>query len=190
MCVCVCVRVRVHVRVHVRVCVQVLWLQNYLTQMEVPFGSGPNKTTITLSDICFKPVNDYCTIPSVLQYFQNSEANLDYVRSNVLLGTLGNWKSHVDYCLSDPASVNASDTFKPCLSQFGEPSLPDVVVGGYRASTPSYASHYDNATALLVTFVFDEQLKQGEPSPEVAAWEKAWVHKHTQHCTAQMAPPI
>ena len=155
------------------VCVQVLWLQNYLTQMEVPFGSGPNNTTITLSDICFKPVNDYCTIQSVLQYFQNSEANLDYVRSSVLVGTYGNWKSHVDYCLSNPSSINASDTFKPCLSQFGGPSTPNVVVGGYSDYSPAgVGPQFSNATALIVTFIVNNHLDE-EENAKAEAWEEA-----------------
>ena len=154
-------------------CVQVLLLQNNLTDMKVPFKSGSNQTFISLSDICFKPVNRYCTIQSVLQYFQNSEENLNYVRKDSLHGTFGNWKSHVDYCLSNPSSINASDTFKPCLSQFGGPSSPNVVVGGYSDHSPVGAGPpYSNATALIVTFVVNNYLDEAE-NAKAEAWEAA-----------------
>ena len=155
------------------VCVQVLWLQNNLTAMKVPFGSGPNATTITLSDICFKPVNDYCTIQSVLQYFQNSQHNLEYNRTSLLYGLLGTAKSHVDYCLTTPSSINASDTFKPCLSRFGGPSDPNVVVGGFSDySDAGSGPQYSNATALIVTFVVNNHLDK-EKNAKAEAWEKA-----------------
>ena len=160
-------------RACVCVCVQVLRLQNYLTDMKVPFASGSNATFITLSDICFKPVNQYCTIQSVLQYFQNSLDNLNYTRMSPYYGPVGNWKSHVDFCLSNPSSINASDTFKPCLSQFGGPSTANVVVGGYSDySPPGEGPPYSNATALIVTFVVNNYLDE-EKNAKAEAWEKA-----------------
>ena len=49
--------------------------------MEVPYTDDyGNRTTITLSDICYKPLapeNTNCTIMSVLNYFQNSMDNLN-----------------------------------------------------------------------------------------------------------------
>ena len=59
---------------------QVLNLQNYLQEMKVPFDDNGNMTNVTLSDICFSPLapeNTNCTIQSVLNYFQNSQALLD-----------------------------------------------------------------------------------------------------------------
>ena len=65
---------------------QVLSIQNHVTTMEVPYAY-PNGTnvTLTLSDICLKPLegdNDNCAIMSPLQWFQNNETNLDFTVYN------------------------------------------------------------------------------------------------------------
>lgn len=59
-------------------CLQVLELQNHMTSIEA-FDEDLN-TTVTMKDICFAPLlpdNDNCTIMSVLNYWQNSQENLD-----------------------------------------------------------------------------------------------------------------
>ena len=73
-------------------------LQNYLTNMSVPFKyKNGTEENITLSDICFKPVNQYCAIQSVFQYFQNSEELLNASRSDYFF-FYGNYISHIDLC--------------------------------------------------------------------------------------------
>ena len=55
---------------------QVLKVQNEVINLDATFDNG----TVTLSDICFKPLdpaNKNCAIQSPLQFFQNKEENLD-----------------------------------------------------------------------------------------------------------------
>ena len=49
---------------------QILYLQEAITNLTAPLGDND---TVTLDDICFKPLapdNNYCTINSIVQYFQ------------------------------------------------------------------------------------------------------------------------
>ena len=59
---------------------QVLHLQNNISAIEA-YDEELN-TTVTMKDICFAPLlpdNDNCTIMSLLNYWQNSEENLNKV---------------------------------------------------------------------------------------------------------------
>ena len=77
-----------------------LSIQNNVTNnLIAEFEDAGQKYRVKLSDICFKPVNEYCTIQSVLQYFQNKEELLNFTRGDVLF-LYGNWLSHIDYCVS------------------------------------------------------------------------------------------
>ena len=75
---------------------QVLYLQNNLTYMTVPYtDDNGTETEITLSDICFKPLapqNTNCTIMSVLNYFQNSIDNLNRAAGKV------DYHQQIHYC--------------------------------------------------------------------------------------------
>lgn len=54
----------------------------------------------TLSDICFKPLypaNNFCTIQSVMNYFQNDPLNLDLTETDGL-GYNITYLSHLDVC--------------------------------------------------------------------------------------------
>ena len=74
------------------------YLQDYLTNMEVPYSDDNGTVTnITLSDICYKPLapqNKNCTITSVLNYFQNSLAHLE----RQLDWDFADYRDHVYYC--------------------------------------------------------------------------------------------
>jgi Niemann-Pick C1 protein len=157
---------------------EVFEIQNYLTNdLRVPFQvneTGP-PSYVTLSDICFKAVNEHCIIQSVLQYFQNNVSLLNYTRGDPLLGLYGNWLSHIDYCVSDPTSVNASDTYMPCLGLSGAPVDPNVALGGFPDSTGgSTPANYDNATALIVTFVVNNHLEESQ-NKMAEAWEQGYI---------------
>ena len=112
---------------------QVLQLQNYLTNMEVPYtDNSGSQRNITLSDICFKPANNYCTIESVLNYFQNSLENLDHTE---MLG-LVNSSYHIHYCTRNPTAPK-SYYYKqkniPCLAKYGGFVDPNVALGGFQS---------------------------------------------------------
>ena len=111
---------------------QVLQLQNYLTNMEVPYtDNSGSQRNITLSDICFKPANNYCTIESVLNYFQNSLDNLNYTE---LFG-LVNSSYHIHYCTRNPTATKSYYYHKsiPCLAQFGGFIDPNVALAGFQS---------------------------------------------------------
>jgi len=61
---------------------QVLQLQTALEQLVALYDNGSHVENVTFNDICFKPLapdNNHCTVNSVLQYFQNSNATLHNV---------------------------------------------------------------------------------------------------------------
>ena len=98
--------------------------------MEVPYtDNSGSQRNITLSDICFKPANDYCMIESVLNYFQNSLENLDYTE---MFGIV-NSSYHIHYCIRDPIASKSYYYRKkniPCLAQFGGFIDPNVALAG------------------------------------------------------------
>ncbi|XP_077990039.1 NPC intracellular cholesterol transporter 1-like [Glandiceps talaboti] len=157
---------------------QVLDLQLALENIEVWFE--PENRSITLKDVCFKPLapeNNNCTVESVLQYFQNSHQQID----KTVFDSSGFWveadyHDHFMYCAASPASLN--DTTKlhsPCLATYGGPVSPWVVLGGYDAL------NYTNATALVITFVVNNYLPGEDNSTAsrkldmATTWEKAFL---------------
>ena len=59
---------------------QALDLQLAVTSMEVPYTENGKERNITLGDVCYKPLaplNDYCVIQSLFQYFQNNKTKLN-----------------------------------------------------------------------------------------------------------------
>lgn len=94
-----------------------------------------SQRNITLSDICFKPVNDYCTVESVLNYFQNSMTNLNYTEYFGLV----NSSYHIHYCTRNPSDPKADTFFQnkhiPCLAQYGGFVDPNVALGGFQSES-------------------------------------------------------
>ena len=90
---------------------------------------------ITLSDICFKPDNDYCMIESVLNYFQNSVDNLKYREEF----SLKNSSYHIHYCTRNPSDPKPDPYFAdkdiPCLAQYGGVVDPNVALGGFQSES-------------------------------------------------------
>ena len=75
---------------------QVLQLQLAIEELTAEH----NNQTIGLRDICFAPLapeNQNCTISSVLNYFQNSEANLDKVDKDFFY-TYADYMDHIMAC--------------------------------------------------------------------------------------------
>lgn len=76
---------------------QVLKIQNDLERMNV---TGDDGEIITLSDICFKPLepgsnsSDDCATMSILNYFQNNRSKLKYTENFEQV----NYLYHIYYC--------------------------------------------------------------------------------------------
>ncbi|XP_055955668.1 NPC intracellular cholesterol transporter 1 [Patella vulgata] len=148
---------------------QLLGLQNEISALTTEFENE----TITLNDICFQPLApDYtdCTIMSTLQYFQNSDANLDKeVWDEYHFFVLANYLDHFQYCVRSPASVN--DTTKlhsSCLGNFGGPVFPWIALGGMEGDD------YKNATAHVISFIVNNHLEDAK-NAKARAWEEKFI---------------
>lgn len=113
---------------------QVLKLQLELESI-VAFSEVLNET-VTLEDICFSPLspdNRNCTIQSVLNYYQNDQANLDKkVMDPTGFYVNADYIDHFSACTKDPLSVSdPTQLHTSCLGTYGGPIMPWVVLGGF-----------------------------------------------------------
>ncbi|KAJ3096121.1 hypothetical protein HDU97_006200 [Phlyctochytrium planicorne] len=101
--------------------------------------------SVTLNDLCTKPIGDACIIQSVTAYWESLDAfdNED-------------WKDQFELCVNDPVQ---------CLPDFQQPIKPDLVLGGFRDSD------YDGSQAIFVTFVLENSVDQ-ELEDRAVAWER------------------
>ena len=62
-----------------------------------------NGENVTLTDICFKPLepdNNNCTIESILQYWQDDHASIDKVKMDQYgFFVLADYLDHFSYCV-------------------------------------------------------------------------------------------
>ncbi|XP_033115391.1 NPC intracellular cholesterol transporter 1-like [Anneissia japonica] len=152
---------------------QILELQEYITYMKVPFTYKGVTKDISLSDICFKPVNDKCTITSSLQYWQNDlgRLNQETVGTN---GRVADYHDHFLYCMRAPLSVvDTTPLALPCLSEFGGPSLPYVIVGGFNVTNGT--EEYNTGQAHSLTFVVLNKKDEDEHYQMSLTWESAYL---------------
>ncbi|KAL2512716.1 Patched family protein [Abeliophyllum distichum] len=111
-------------------------------------------TTVSLTDICMKPLGKDCATQSVLQYFKMDPANYDS------FGAL----EHVKYCFQHYTSADL------CLSAFKAPLDPNTALGGFSAN------NYLEASAFIVTYPVDNAIdKEGNNTKRALAWEKAFI---------------
>ncbi|XP_077999621.1 NPC intracellular cholesterol transporter 1-like [Glandiceps talaboti] len=154
---------------------QVLDLQSYITNMSVYYE--PNDEYITLQDICYKalePDNMKCVIQTPLQYYQNDHAKLDKI---VYEDTFGNeldypadYRDHFQYCVKSPSTVQCTTPYADmCLGEYGGPNFAYTCLGGYEDDL------YNNATAILITFLNDNYVDNEEAVDKVKVWEKAFL---------------
>jgi Niemann-Pick C1 protein len=127
---------------------QVLELQLNLEAITA-FSEKLNQT-VSLEDICFAPLspdNRNCTIQSVLNYFQNSQENLDATVGEFFIDA--DYIDHFSSCAKyvpigallhllllaffrDPLSIaDTSELHSSCLGTFGGPIMPWVALGGF-----------------------------------------------------------
>ena len=146
---------------------QALKLQNDISNLQ---GVLNNKS-VSLSDICFKPLapdNNNCTIQSILQYWQNDEASLDKYNDDGFGDITDDYITHFENCVSSPTTLN--DTLAlDCLGAYGGPVQPFMGLGAY--PTVNTIPQYGNATALVITFVINNYNNDTLNEPAMA-WEK------------------
>ena len=132
--------------------------------------------TVRLSDICFKPLypdNAFCAIQSVPEYFQDDPGLLNFTQQDGNYTI--NYLDHIKYCLLNPTEMQDQDfDYQPCMSKWGGPTFPYTAVGGFLAEGQSLSGnvHYLNATALLVTFLVNNEYDASRLGPAMA-WEQA-----------------
>ncbi|CAN9502925.1 unnamed protein product [Ophioblennius macclurei] len=147
---------------------QVLDLQLAIEGLEATYEGQK----VTLKDVCLAPLapyNNNCTILSILNYFQNSHAQLDHTIGDEFF-TYADFHSHFLYCVSAPASLNDTTVLHdPCLGTFGGPVFPWLALGGYDEM------NYNNATALVITFPLNNYLNDSLREGKALAWEKEFI---------------
>ncbi|XP_074263841.1 uncharacterized protein LOC141586488 isoform X2 [Silene latifolia] len=111
-------------------------------------------STVSLTDICYKPLGQDCATQSILQYFKMDPANFDN------FGGL----DHVDYCFQHYTSTES------CLSAFKAPLDPSTALGGYSGN------NYSEATAFIITYPVTNAIdKESNETKRAVSWEKAFI---------------
>ncbi|CAF4231353.1 unnamed protein product [Rotaria sp. Silwood2] len=126
--------------------------------------------TVTLSDICLKPLapdNENCTVFSVLQYYQNSMENLNKSVVDDVFITF-DYATHFLACSQAPTTTLDNPLGLSCFGDFGGTINPFMVLGNYSNGV------YANATALVITIVI-ENSNDPEKIQLAEAWEKVFL---------------
>ncbi|XP_022132021.1 Niemann-Pick C1 protein [Momordica charantia] len=111
-------------------------------------------SSISLSDICLKPLDQDCATQSVLQYFQMNPENFDNYGG----------VQHLEYCFEHYSSADS------CRSAFKAPLDPSTALGGYAGN------NYSEASAFIITYPVNNAVnKEGNESGRAVAWEKAFI---------------
>ncbi|XP_045596555.1 NPC intracellular cholesterol transporter 1 isoform X1 [Procambarus clarkii] len=154
---------------------EVLHLQNYITN---ELSGTSEKEEVHLEDICFKPLsptNGNCTIQSVLNYFQNSETNLNISMKDEF-GHDINYLNHLDTCFRNPISPLDPHLQIPCLGKYGGPVFPYTTLGGFLNGSQVLGANppYKNATALVIVLVVNNFYDKAKIE-KAMAWEEAFL---------------
>lgn len=149
-------------------------INHIVADVELP-GEKDNFQHVTLDDICFQPLhpdNKNCAIQSLFQYWQNDEEK--FMSSMTSTESLEHLE-HLDNCMKNPFD-------QMCLSTYGAPTQPFMVVGSYNTSSKqqnktesadSVMEKYLNAGALVITYVL-KNYRENENVNEIKkamAWE-------------------
>lgn len=135
--------------------------------------------TVRLQDICFRPLypdNPHCMVQSLTEYFQEDATVLNYTapdgdNDQYMITYL----DHIRYCLLNPTEITDADfNLAPCMSKWGGPTFPYMAVGGFLSEGQTLVGNvnYLNASALLVTFLVNNQYDHNQLGPAMA-WEQA-----------------
>lgn len=112
--------------------------------------------TVSLTDICLKPLGQDCATQSVLQYFKMDRENFENYGG----------VTHAEYCFQHYTS---SDT---CLSAFEAPLDPSTALGGFSGN------NYSEASAFVVTYPVNNAIDEagnGNGNGKAVTWEKAFI---------------
>ena len=113
---------------------------------------------IKLEDICFQPLhpnNLNCATQSLFQYWQNDPNSINKKLDE------NNYFSELKTCMENP--------FQPeCLSAFGGPIQPFMVIGGYKEE------NYLSAKALVITYVINNYNNHNSQNRELILKAMAW----------------
>ncbi|KAK3143975.1 hypothetical protein QOZ80_4AG0307300 [Eleusine coracana subsp. coracana] len=110
-------------------------------------------STVSLADICLKPLGTDCATQSVLQYFQMDPKNYD--DSGI---------DHAKFCFQHYTSEET------CLSTFQSPIDPSTILGGFPGS------EFTEASALVITYPVNNKVEtRGEENGKAVAWERAFI---------------
>jgi len=152
---------------------QVLDLQNKVSQLQGTLIKENHTENVSLSDICFKPLypdNLNCTIQSIFGYWQNDRDTFLKVIEDYGV-VMHDYITHFENCATSPTSVNDSMQLS-CLSDFGGTVMPYVGLGGYPQSIKQ--KQYGNATALVITYIINNH-KDPKLNVKAMAWEKSVI---------------
>ncbi|EMG50002.1 NCR1 NPC intracellular sterol transporter 1-related protein 1 [Candida maltosa Xu316] len=107
---------------------------------------------VSLSDICFKPLDETCAIQSFTQYFQGDLTGLNE----------NNWKSKLQNCVDSPVN---------CLPSFQQPLKPNILFDNNDIS---------KAKAFTVTVLINSDSQDKQYTESVIAYEHSfqkWASK-------------
>jgi Niemann-Pick C1 protein len=109
---------------------------------------------VKLEDICFQPLhpnNLNCATQSLFQYWANDPKTINDKLSD------NSYFSDLKSCMENPFQ---------CLSAFGGPIQPFMVIGGYKDE------NYLSSNAIVITYVINNHNSQNrEPILKAMAWE-------------------
>jgi hypothetical protein len=115
---------------------------------------------IKLEDICLQPLspeNKNCAIQSIFQYWQNDDSQILAALGDSSNDNSTNHLSHLSTCMK-----NSFD----CLSAFGGPVEPYMIVGGYDEE------RFLDAKAIVITYVINNfKSSNQEAIRRAMAWE-------------------
>ncbi|XP_021903656.1 Niemann-Pick C1 protein-like [Carica papaya] len=110
--------------------------------------------TVSLTDICLKPLGDDCATQSVLQYYKMNRENFDDYGG----------VEHAQYCFQHYTSTET------CLSAFQAPVDPSTALGGFSKN------NFSEASAFVVTYPVNNAIDESsDESGKAVAWEKAFI---------------
>jgi Niemann-Pick C1 protein len=110
-------------------------------------------STVSLADICLKPLGTDCATQSVLQYFQMDPKKYDDVGID-----------HAKFCFQHYTSEET------CLSTFQSPIDPSTILGGFSGS------NFPEASALVITYPVNNKVETtGQENGKSVAWERAFI---------------
>ncbi|GAB2243546.1 hypothetical protein Droror1_Dr00023674 [Drosera rotundifolia] len=110
-------------------------------------------STVSLTDICMKPLGQDCATQSVLQYYKMDPENFEE-----------NGVDHAVYCYQH----FSSDV--ECLSAFKGPLDPSTALGGYSGN------NYSEASSFVVTYPVNNAVdRESDEAKKAVAWERAFI---------------